>query len=306
MSIAVLRAKLEEKPYVWAYIGGSALLLICSVWWWFAVYLGPKHVFWSMIQNSLATESVVLKTEQTNGQDSLKQLIHVDTGLANKAQSITTLTQGDAEVKTEIIGTRDADYTRYLAINSNTKADVSKLKNVWSKTDDTPQTETQSSAHQLYAQAVLGVGLPLGSTPVPVGSLTPKQRQTLYDFIRQERVYQPNLAKVKKERKQNRLLYTYEVKVQAILYVRMMQMFARDLGLTELDAANPNAYQDNPEIVVSLTVDALSHQLAAVNFTDLGYSQQYESYGSPLRVNIPKTTISAAELQRRLDEIGRQ
>jgi len=289
---------------VWAYIAGTLLLLICSVWWWFAVYLGPKHVFWSMIHNSLSVSSVVLRTEQTSGGDSLKQLIHVDTAGADRAHSITTLKQNGTEVKTEIIGTKDADYTRYVSINSNTKADTSKVKNVWSKSDGTRQTEAQSSTHQLYAQAVLGIGLPLGSTPVPVGALTPKQRQTLYDLIRQERVYAPDYSTVKKERKHHRLLYTYDVKIQAILYVRMMQVFAKDLGLTELEAVNPNAYRDSPEITVSLTVDALSHQLASVNFTELNYSQRYESYGLPLTAEIPKHTISAAELQKRLSEIG--
>lgn len=306
MSIDGLRLKLREKPYLWVYIAGTLLVFVCSIWWWSAVYLGPKHVFWSMVGNSLSAGSVVLKTEQSNGGDSLEQRIHIDTATAGRAHSVTTLKQSGTEVKTEIIGTKDADYTRYLSINSNSKADISKVKGVWSKSDGTQQTGTQSSAHQLYAQAVLGIGLPLGSTPVPVGGLTPKQRQVLYDFIRKERVYSPDFSGVKKEHKHNRLLYTYDVTIQAILYVRMMQIFAKDLGLTELEAVNPNVYQDNPTIKVSLTVDALSHQLASVNFKELGYSQHYESYGLPLTAGIPRDTISAAELQKRLGEIGRR
>jgi hypothetical protein len=57
---------------------------------------------------------------------------------------------------------------------------------------------------------------------------------------------------------------------------------------------------------VSLTVDAYSKRLASVNFKDLGYSQYYESYGVPFKADIPKQTISTAELQKRLADIGQQ
>jgi hypothetical protein len=304
MQFSHIRRKLEARSYLWAYIVGTGILLGCSTLWWFTVFIGPKHVFWNMIENSLSTERVVLETNQSNSNSWLRQLIHVDTGRANMARSLTTLKQGNTEVKTEMVGTKDADYIRYLAISSDTKADVSRVKNVWSKSDETQQqTETQAGAHQLYAQATLGIGLPLGSVPVPVGSVTLQQRKKLYDFIRTQNVYAPDFGKVKKERTDGRLLYTYDVTMQTILYVSMMKAFAEDLGLHELEAANPNSYRNNPTLKVSITVDALSHRLARVNFTDLGYSQAYTSYGLPLKASVPKQTISSGELQKRLDEI---
>lgn len=306
MSIADLRFTLSAKPYLWAYPAGTALLLICSIVWWFTVYIGPKHVFWSMINNSLATSSVVTQTTQTSGTDQLKQIIHIDTAAADKARSLTSLKQGKTEIRTEIIGTKDADYTRYVSIKSDTKTDTSALQNIWAKSDDTAQTTTQASGHQLYAQATLGIGLPLGSVPVPVGNLTGQQRETLYDSIRTQNIYTPDFSKVKKERKDGRLLYTYDVKIQTVLYVGMMKTFAKALGLHELDAASPNSYQDTPALTASLTVDALSHQLVRVNFANLGYSQVYGSYGLPLDVKIPQQTITNVELQKRLTTLSQQ
>lgn len=306
MSLAHLHTKLEEKPYLWAYIGGTVVLLISVIAWWFTVYVGPKHVFWSMVNNSLSTESVVLKTSQTSGNSSLTQLIHVDTGTVDMARSLTTLKQDNTEVKTEILGNRNADYTRYLSIASDSTADTSQVKNVWAKSDDTQQSETQAAGHQLYSQATLGIGLPLGSVPIPVAKLTPKQRSVIYDFARNQNVYSPDFGKVKKEWQHGRLLYTYDVSLQTVLYVSMMKAFAKDLGLHELDAANPNGYRDTPTLKVSVTIDALSHRLAKVNFADLGYSQEYDSYGLPLKVKVPKDkdTIPSAELQKRLTAIG--
>ena len=305
MSLTSLRLKFEAKPYLWAYVVGATLLLICGCLWWLTVFTGPKHVFWSMLENSLHTESVVMRSDQSSGPNHLRQSTHVDTG-AGMARSLTTIKEGVAEVKTETIGTKDADYTRYVSIASDTNADVSKVVGVWSRSDTTAQTETQASGHDLYAQATLGIGLPLGSVPVPIGNVSPAKRQELLDFIHAQQIYKPDFSKVKKEYKDGRLLYTYDVTVQAVLYVSLMKAFAKDLGLHELEAANPNSYQSNPIIKVSLTVDALSHRLARVNFVEAGYSQAYESYGLPLETSVPKKTISSAELQKRLEAIGQQ
>lgn len=303
MSFDAIRHKLQSEPYLWAYIVGSVALIASSILWWFFVYLGPQHVFWSMIHSSLASASVTTVSSQKSGANSLEQLVHVDTQ-KQLAQSLTTLKQDNTTVKTEIIGTTAADFTRYLAIESQAKADTSKVKNVWSKSDDTKQTDTQAGGHQLYAQAALGIGLPIGSVPVPIADMPADRRQALYEYIRNQNVYQPDFAHVKKERKEGRLLYTYDVKIQTVLYVSLMKAFAKDLGLHELDAANPNSYQNNPLITVSLTVDALSHQLSSVNFTQLGYSMKYTAYGVALQVMPPKQFISNAELQQRLGAIG--
>jgi hypothetical protein len=299
MSFDAVRFRFKERPYLWAYVMGTGVLTICSVLWWFTVFLGTQHVFWSMIDNSLATASVVVQTKQARGNDSLEQLVHIDTGAAHKARSLTILKQGGTEVKTEILATKDVDYTRYLSINSNEKADTSKIRNVWAKSDNTQQSATQSSGHQLYAQSILGIGLPLGSVPVPVGAMPPDQ---LYRSIREQNVYKPDFHTVKKERRNGRLLYTYDVKIQTLLYISMMKDFARNLGLHELDSADPNSFSSTPIMTASLTVDAYSHQLAAVNFKSLGYSQTYGSYGLPLKVELPKSTISSAELQKRVTE----
>jgi len=303
MSAASLRLRLKERPYLWAYLGGSTVLIICIILWWFIVYLGPQHVFWSMVSNSLAAPGVVVETSQTQGKNSLQQQIHVDTS-AQMAHSLTTLKQDGNTVKTEVIGTKTADYTRYAHIQSATKADTSQLTNVWSKSDDAPQTDTQASAHQLYAQTTLGIGLPLGSVPIAIGNLPPQQRTTLYKAMRSQGVYAPDLKTVKIERKQGHLIYTYSVKIQTILYISMMKDFARDLGLHELEAADPNSFSGTPTFDASISVDAFSHQLTAVNFEKLGYSQTYRSFGLPLHVTPPQKFISEAELQKRLAELG--
>lgn len=301
---------ITDKPYWQAYVVGTILLIISAILWWTQLYTGTKAVFWNMIDTSLKTSSFVTETSQSNGEDSFKQLTHTDLR-AGRVQSLTILKQSGAEVKTEVVGTKDVDYTRYISIVPNKKdaagnpvaMDTSSVLNVWSKSDETAQSETQASGHQLFAQATLGLGLPIGSVPVPVGNLEPKERQTFVRQIRSQNMYEPNFKTVKKERKDGRLLYTYEVKVQTISYVRLMQAFAKQIGLKELEKVDANTYSSAEPLVLKMTVDAHSHQLVRVENAQ-GYVQEYKSYGLPLKATEPKQdVISSAELQRRLSEL---
>lgn len=295
-----------DRPLWQFYVAGIVILVLSGGLWWFKVYTAPPHVFWAMIDNSLATKSVVTEMNQTSGPNSLKQQVHTDVQ-TKRSRSLTTLKQNGAEVKTEIIGTHDADYTRYLSIKNpqpkdGKQHDTSKVVNVWAKSDDVAQSQTQASGNQLYAQSTLGVGLPIGTVPVPVGEIGHRERADLVQRIKNDGVYAPDYKKVKKERKNGRLLYTYEVKMQTILYVRLMQEFARQLGLHELDKVDANTYRSAKPMQVKLTVDAYSHRLTRVD-SGQGVAQDYKDYGSPLAVAIPKKTIPAAELQKRLNEL---
>ncbi|HSD56272.1 MAG TPA: hypothetical protein VLA92_03900 [Candidatus Saccharimonadales bacterium] len=301
---------ITNRPYWYMYVAGVVLLLLSGYLWWNKVYLSPERAFWGMVSNSLSTSGVTIETEQSADQSKLKQIVQMELGATNRAHSLTTLTQGQTEVKTEIIGTKDADYTRYRSIKTDQKnaqgkaLDVSKVENVWSKSDDTQQTDTQASGHQLLAQAVLGIGLPVGSVPVPIGDVSAGKREDLVRQIKSQNVYETSFkAKdVVKEKKDGRTQYTYTVKIQTILYVRLMKEFAKDLGMKELDSVDPNTYQTTAPLNVKLTVDPVSRQLVAID-TGQGYKQTYAGYGLPLKVEIPKKPITAEELQKRLSEL---
>lgn len=309
MSLPKPLAALTARPYWWMYTAGVLLLVISAWLWWTKVYLGPERVFWGMVSNSLSTSGVTVEFAQESEQNKIRQIVQVELGAADRAHSLSTLTQGNTEIKTEIIGTRDADYTRYRSIKTDQKneagqsLDVSKVVNVWSKSDDIAQSETQASGHQLFAQALLGIGLPVGSVPVPIGEVSAKDRDKLLRQIREQGVYEISFNDVKKERKDGRSVYTYDIEIQTILYVRLMKDFARKLGLHELDQVDPNAYQTAQPLKVTLTVDPYVRRLVAVSNGQEGFTQTYHGYGLPLKTTLPKDPISAADLQRRLTEL---
>jgi hypothetical protein len=301
---------ITNRRYWYVYVGGVLLLLVSGYLWWSRVYLSPQRVFWSMVSNSLSTKGVTMEMTQASGDNKLTQYVQMELGTTNKAHSLTSLKQGNTEVKTEVIGTPSADYTRYRSIKTDQKnsqgkpLDVSKVLGIWSKSDDTQQTDTQSSGHQLFAQSVLGIGLPVGSVPVPIGEVSAGQRNALLREMKSENVYNVSFKSkdVKKERKNGKLVYTYDAKIQTILYVRIMKEFAKDLGLHELDSVDPNSYQSAAPLSVKLTVDAYSRELVGVD-SGQGFTQSYTGYGLPLNVEVPKNPISTQQLQDLLGQL---
>jgi hypothetical protein len=298
-----------SRPFWWVYVIGVFILLASACLWWTKIHMGPERVFWGMLENSLSTRGVTVEISQETEQNKLKQLIQTEHGTKNQAHSLSMLTQGKTEVKTEIIGTRDTDYTRYLSIKTDQKnakgepLDVSRIVKVWSRSDDTAQSETQASGHQLFAQAVLGIGLPIGTIPVPIGEVAPKHRENILRQIRDNKLYDISFADVKKERKDGRLLYTYDAEIQTILYVSLMKDFAKTMDLHELDQVDPNTYKTAQPLSVKLIVDARSRQLVGVTNKQEGFVQAYRGYGLPVKAALPKDAISTAELRQRLTEL---
>lgn len=297
--------KYFARKYVlyWLVGVGAFLLVFAGVMWCWKLSVTPERVFWGMIDQSLKTSGVTMSSTSQQGESTLEQSIQYSLGGQNRAMSHTTLVQGGAEVKTQVIGTVDADYTRYAYIKTDQKnangqpLDVSKVLNVWAKTDNKENTSSP-----LLSQAILGLTLPLGSLPVPIGNLNPEQRASLVKQIHQEGVYEPSFKDVKKETKNGRVLYTYKIKIQTIPYVHLMKEFAKKAGLHDLDAVEPNNYQGEP-LTVELTVDARARQLVAVHIPDSDFHQTFSGYGIPVAAEIPKNSIPASELQNRLNEL---
>ena len=97
------------------------ILLICGLFIWIRTRINdPRAVFEGMLENSIQTRSVTRSTIQGDGVQELNQTVRLQS-TANTAQASTVLTQGDgsAVVRTETVGTPQADYVRYNEITTS-------------------------------------------------------------------------------------------------------------------------------------------------------------------------------------------
>ena len=281
-----------------------AVVLACgSLAWWFLIWQNPRHAFEDMLAGNLSTASMTKHASAGTANQGVDQLVRLEMGSTNAADWLVTAKQTGALVSTESIGTPSSGYIRYTQIASSQKTgagklfDFSSVLNKWGKSDG----KTDTSLNDLFAQTLFDIS----SAPVPpIGNLPADERENILQYIRGEDVFTPDYAKVKHETVNGRAAYTYSVSVKLGAYVRMMQAFAHDLGQTSLDSIDPSQYSTVPPIVVSMSVDRISHQLLRVAYASSGFSQTYSDWGLLTPIAVPKSYITTTDLQARIQALS--
>ena len=280
-----------------------AALVVLSGWlWWEKVYMNPTRVFWSMMSNNLATDSVVRHTHQTQSGQTSDEYIQIAFGAVNASRSVTTLSQNDAAgpttVVSETIGTPTNDYSRYISIKTTQKSstgklpDTSKVVGIWGKTPDAPAGQKPSL--QYFQQGVLGI--------VPFANLTNTQRSDLVKIMRDDNVYDIAAGAPKRTKVGKRAAYVYSVNINPAAYIGMLGQYAKDLGLGDI-GLDPSQYAGSQPLKADFTVDKLSRQLVSISYTGTTQSETFSSQGLEQPITLPTQTIPISDLQNRVQSI---
>lgn len=288
---------ITRKSPIWLFIIGAVLLVLSGGLWWQFVYNrpDPDKLFWSMLENSLSTDSVTVESSQDQQGVVVQRTARYQLGATNLAHSTTVITQPGTTVKSETLATPTTDYTRYAEIKSVSTGpdgkplDFSKLLNTWAK--------GQEGSGQLFNQALF-------DNVVLHADLTAEQREKLLSQMRSDSVYEIQGKPTKRVNKETgRQEYVYKVKVQYIPYVRLLKSFANQVGLRNFDDIDPNSYSGTPPFETVLTVDVRSRHLSGVAQADGQQAQKYGGYGIAIQTEIPKKTITDEELKARFAEL---
>lgn len=284
----------RRHPATSMVVAGVILLAISLPLWWFKVYLSPERAFIDMLKNNLTTTSVTKTISLANSKKTLQQKIQLQTGSTKAAYWFVTAKQGTNTVTTESIGTPSADYVRYTDISgkdAKIKKAYHSVLNVWGK---------NSPGGSLFSEAVLDVNY---APTMPIGSLTSNERQSMLDFIKSQHVFGVDYSKVKSVTVEGRPAYQYTVSVSQAAYVRLMQAFATDLGLTALQDVSASQYQNQPPATITASVDKRTHTLLRLSYARSGYSATYRDYGVHRHVTLPSKTIPLDQLKQRVTKL---
>lgn len=294
-----------RSPVFVLLVSGAVIFLVALGFWWTKVHQDPYNVFWGMMENNLSSAGVTKHVAQTSDGTTLEQYLASSFGAENTVHALTTLKSSKSTVKTESVGTPSKDFVRYTAVNTNEKAasgetfDFSSILNKWASNKVENSSNTQAPTG-LFTQSSLGL---MGGNLFPFANLPRDTRQDLLRRLHNEDIFTTSFDKVKKERKNGRPIYTYDVNVEPVAYVGFEKAFAQALGLKFLDNVDPNNYQGQSAIKVTISVDAWSHQLVGVNYPGQEHTETYTSHGVAAAVAEPKATISGAQLQGLLGQI---
>lgn len=288
----------KRQTYLWLYIGGAILLLISIVLWWTHVSVNPHRVFWETVKNSMTSTGVTLNVLSDDSKTKDSQMIQYSLGTTNMLHEVRTTTQGGNVVKTEWYGTPSKTYTRYTDIKSDqSKGKTKDIVGVWADS-----TSAQNGV-QLLPQVALGFALPLGAVPMPNGMVPTDKRDKILHTMMSRDLYQVSYDTVKKERKDGKLYYTYDVSMQPALYLSIMKEFATSVGMHDLDSVDPSQYANSSLLKLKLTIDAHAKQLVTVVNQEQGFVETYSGHGIQVAPKTPDHVISLSELQKRLSKL---
>lgn len=288
------RLSQQRNIYRWLYGVGAVLLVLTVVLWWTKTSIDPQRVFWDTVTNSLGTSGVTMTVTSDSGGTKDEQVIQYSLGSTNKLHEYRTTSQGNNVVKTEWIGTPTKTYTRYTDVQSSDRDNLKSVMNVWA------DSSSAQNGAQLLSQVGLGFALPLGAVPIPIGTVSNSDRADILHQMHTRSLYQVQYNAAKKEHKDGRLLYTYDVAIQPALYLSIMKNFATAVGSKDLDSVDPSQYGNSQLIKLKLTIDAHAKQLVKVVNEEQSYSETYSGHGIPVTVDVPQHPISLSELQKRL------
>lgn len=270
--------------------------------WWSKVYTSSENVFWGMISNNLATESITRHTTQTAAGQTTDQYIQLQLGAVNAARNVVTISQNisgsHAVVKSETIGTKDNDYSRYVAIKTDQKnaqgkpLNTAQIIGVWGKTPDAKKG--QRPPIQYLQQSLLGI--------VPYANLASGPRHDLINLIKNNNVYTITSEPAKSVKQSGRQVFVYTVNINPKAYISMLQQFVKDIGLGDI-GLDPSQYNGSQPLKAEFTVDKVSRQLVKVSYPDGGQSQTYSSQGQEQPISVPTQTIPLAQLQSKVQNI---
>ena len=279
------------------------LALLTGIYSWFHfVYENPKNVFYGMLGNSLSTSSFTKRIAQTNSGTTVTQTIYLETGAHNITFSEDTQIIPDGRIhgiiQTNNVGTPTTDYSKFTIINPGARSSLDKPINyypvigVWAKNSLSKKGETNG---QLFTNALLG-------SIIPIGNVTPAQKNDLMKYIKQNNVY--ILGRMKSASVNGRTLYTYNVGINLLTFSIMLNKFGTDLGM-KLAPPNTSALAHEIE-TANVTIDALSRQLVGIRYVNSPTTEVFSSFGVKIPFNIPKSAIPLTNLETEVKNISGQ
>jgi hypothetical protein len=161
--------------------------------------------------------------------------------------------------------------------------------NQWSK------QELGTSANGTFAETIFDI--------IPFARLKATQRHQLVGEMQRDNTYGIDFGSVQKARKSGRLYYGYDASIAPDKYVSLLKQVDSMMGLNQLKNLDPSQYQGSRPVQVKIIVDAMAHQLAALEYTGTQREVTYSAWGAARDGLLPTNTISQADLQAKLNAV---
>ena len=271
-----------------------------TVFWYKDIYLSPERRFWSAIDNSLSTKSVV-RTLTSGGtgnqvvQDN--RFVFTETDFAESRVEFTNRSATvDTFVVTEGLTTLDSQYSRYVSFDTNdtredgSTADIDEVLGQWAGA--TVDEERREEARLNYVSELVTLAL--------FGDYSSSLRAGIIDSLQSADTYRVNYEAVSEGEIDENAVFFYPVSVGLKSYASILQDSFESAGLGGFPPLDPENYREDARVNATFAIRKRDNALVGVQFGDR--SEQYSNYGALRELSIPEVKFTPEELEAIVQE----
>jgi hypothetical protein len=299
------KQKFNQKTAHWNFVKltryfmviGALIAIITSYFWYSQIYMSPERRFWTAINNSMVTPSVVRTlTEGGSGNEVIQDFrFHFapQRVVENKVQFSQKSATVDTYVVTEGIVFPNEQFLRYSAFRSETDEqsafDLESVIGLWASETNTDPEE--SSLSYLGEQVTLAI----------FGNFDANVRNGFMKQLKEKNVYGSELGLALEDEIDGQTVLNYSVAVSLKDYVSILNESFIAAGYGEFPALNPENYRDGSTVKSNFYVNKRNNTIVGISFGDR--QEKYSNYGVLKTVESPQADLTIEELQTKIQTL---
>lgn len=279
---------------IWLLLVSSLVLYVFSgVVWWRNVYLDSDRVFWSAIEQALATNGVEKTVDYSSADTTQMQTIHLNFSPTISSTGKVTYKDANGRVaNSESIGFAYSDYARYTTIENPELAKLKELEGVWTNTSAGEDTKSKVLADHLTNGALIFFG-----------NFSKPRREQLVETMRNTKMYELIGVSGTKEY-DGKIATIYMVRINTDAYNSVMATYFQMVGMPEFAEQISNDSEDSLVPIIEVAINPGNRQIYEAGYPKVGQSgsERYKLWGVVKQPIVPIGAITTEELQKRLEE----
>ena len=293
---SALIKKLTSVFLVFAIVIGTG----ATIFWYKDIYMTPERRFWSAIDNSLSTKSVIrtLTSGGTGNQviQNNRFVFSQDDFVESRVEFTNRSATVDTFVVTEGLTTLDSQYSRYVSFDTNdtredgSTADINNVLGEWAGV--TADDESKEEARLNYVSELVTLAL--------FGDYSSDQRSTIVGSLESSNTYRVNYDGVSEGEVGDDEVLFYPVSVGLKSYASTLQNSFESAGLGGFPPLNPDNYREDARVNAIFAVRTRDNALVGIQFGDR--SEEYSNYGALRELSVPDVKFTPEELEAIVQE----
>lgn len=276
----------------------AVIIGVFTAWFWYKdIYMSPERRFWSAINNSMATPSVVrtLTDGGTGNQVVQSYRFHYapQTVVENSVLFTEKSATADTQIETEGVITRENQYLRYTDFKNKEQEDLKSpdgdsLIGIWASGGESQPASQEAQLNYTSEQVTLAI----------FGNFSPQFRNEIISEMKSEDIYGIKFDRTAESEVDGRTQVAYQISVKLKAYVELLQKSFIESGLGEFPPLSPENYQEDAKVNGTIIIDKTTNSIVSIDFG--GRTEKYSNYGVIKNVDIPEAKITIDELQNQV------